>query len=270
MNKNVTVIESRNCDGVQIEILNYDKLEGPRNAGMALDLYFANQVGLKMKQVKLTLNNSTVKTEAGALYYHKGNIETKSNMGGVGGLFKKAVAGSITNESTIKPTYTGTGEIFLEPSFNYYMLMELNNESIIVDKGLFYCCTDGIDVKASMQKNLSSSLLGGEGLFQIELRGSGIVVLECGVPQTEIVECHLTKGEELKVDGNFVLARTSGIEFSVTKSDKSLLGSAMGGEGFLNTFKGEGTVWIAPTQPAYSKLRYGLGFGNSSMNNIGI
>lgn len=58
----------------------------------------------------------------------------------------------------------------------------------------------------------------------------------------------IENGEELKVDGNFAIARTSGVNFSVTKSDKSLIGSALNGEGFLNTFTGNGTVWLAPTQ----------------------
>lgn len=50
--------------------------------------------------------------------------------------------------------------------------MELNDESIIVDKGMFYCCSEDITVKG-LCKNISSTLLGGEGLFQIELTGSG-------------------------------------------------------------------------------------------------
>ena len=78
-----------------------------------------------------------------------------------------------------------------------------------------------------MQKNISSTLLGGEGLFQIELTGSGVVILECSVPKSEIVECEISKSEELKVDGNFAIARTKGVNFSVTKSDKSLFGSAI-------------------------------------------
>ena len=145
--------------------------------------------------------------------------------------------------------------------------MELNDESIIVDKGMFYCCSEDITVKGVMQKNISSTLLGGEGLFQIELTGSGVVILECSVPKSEIVECEISKGQELKVDGNFAIARTKGVNFSVTKSDKSLFGSAINGEGFLNTFSGEGKVWIAPTQAMYEKMRYGLPTNNNSMNN---
>ena len=267
LDKNMIVLQKCSHNNVDFEVLAYDKLRGAQSVNMAKSMFFAEQTGLKVKQVKITLNNSSIKTEAGALYYSKGKIESKTKSGGATGLFKKAVSGSITNESAIKPTYSGSGEILLEPSYKHYIIMELNDESIIVDKGMFYCCSEDITVKGVMQKNISSTLLGGEGLFQIELTGSGVVILECSVPKSEIVECEISKSEELKVDGNFAIARTKGVNFSVTKSDKSLFGSAINGEGFLNTFSGEGKVWIAPTQAMYEKMRYGLPTNNNSMNN---
>lgn len=270
MNKlenNITVIDKASYDDVEFEVVAYNDLQGAQSIDTAMGLFFANQAGLKMKQVRIKLNNATVKTEAGALYYYKGSIKSKANVGGVGGLFKKAVSGTITNESTIKPSYSGSGEILLEPSYKHYIMMELDNDSIIVDKGMFYCCSDDINIKGSMQKNISATLLGGEGIFQIELYGSGIVVLECNVPKDELVEIDIKQGEELKVDGNFAIARTKGVEFSVTKSDKSLFGSAINGEGLLNTFSGQGKVWIAPTQPMYERMNYGLPTQNNSMNN---
>lgn len=268
--KNITVIDKMSYNGADFEVLSYNELNGAENIQTAMGLFFINQSGLKLRQVKITLNNSSIKTEAGALYYYKGNIESKSNIGGVGGLFKKAVSGAITNESTLKPTYSGSGEVILEPSYKHYLLIKLDNQSIIVDKSLFYCCSNEIDIKGCMQKNLSSAVLGGEGIFQLELSGSGIVVLECSVPKSELIQCDLKNGEVLKVDGNFVIARTSGVSFSVTKSEKSLVNSAINGEGLLNTFTGEGTVWIAPTQPVYKKMNYdSIPLNNSSMNNIG-
>lgn len=268
LNKNVTVIDKASYGGATFEVLAYDELNGAQSISTAMGLFYINQSGLKLKQIRITLNNDSIKTEAGALYYYKGRIETKSNIGGVGGLFKKAVSGTMTNESTVKPSYSGTGEIILEPSYKHYILMELNNESIIIDKGMFYCCSDSINIKAFMQRNVSSAMLGGEGIFQLELSGSGIVVLESNVPQSEIIECEIAPGEELKVDGNFAIARTSGVTFSVTTSEKSLIGSALNGEGLLNTFRGQGTVWIAPTQPVYARMAYGaLPTSNSSMNN---
>lgn len=267
--KNTTILKSLSYEGATFEILEYNELNGGRNIGTAMSLFYLNQSGLKLKQVKIILDNASIKTEAGALYYYKGKIDSKSNIGGVGGLFKKAISGSLTNESAIKPSYSGTGEIILEPSYKHYVLLELNNDSIIVDKGMFYCCSESIEVKPAIQKNISSAMFGGEGIFQLELSGSGILVLESNVPQSEIIEYHLLPDEELKVDGNFAIARTKGVNFSVTTSDKNLIGTALNGEGLLNTFKGEGTVWVAPTAPVYTKLELGnLPRINSSMNNI--
>ena len=87
------------------------------------------------------------------------------------------------------------------------------------------------------------------------------------VPSSEIVTYQLQAGEELKVDGNFAIARTSSVNFSVTKSDKSLFGSMVNGEGFLNTFVGPGIVWLAPTAPFYRKIAFGLAGSNNSSNN---
>lgn len=269
----ITVLDKATFDNVEFEIIAINNLEGAKDPKMAMNLYFAQQAGLMIRQVRIKLNNSSIKTEAGALYYYKGNISSETKLGGVGGIFKKAVVGSITNESAMKPIYKGTGEIVLEPSFKHYLFMDLNGKSVIVDKSMFYASSGTIEISASSQKNVSSAFLGGEGLFQIKLSGKGIVVLESDVPSNEIIQYKLSPGEELKVDGNFVIARTENVLFSVTKSDKSLLGSAMNGEGFLNTFKlandsEVGIVWLAPTAPIYRKMQMGIPIVNAGSNNI--
>ncbi|MDR0880188.1 MAG: AIM24 family protein [Clostridioides sp.] len=267
LSKKTNILESLSDGENTFEIIEFERLEGATDPYMAMGLFFAKEAGLKIRQVRITLNNSSIKTEAGALYYYRGNIQSDSKVGGVGGFIKKGISGALTNESMLKPQYKGTGEIYLEPSFKHYLALELDNDSIIVDKGVFYCCSKGIEIRSSAQKNISSALFGGEGIFQIELRGSGTVILELLVPKSEIEEIEIKRGEELKVDGNFAFARTSGVDFAVTTSDKSLIGSALNGEGLLNTFTGEGTVWLAPTQPIYQSMAVGLMPSNDSMNN---
>lgn len=267
-NKKYKVIDEVSCNGATFEVLEFEELKGATDVNTAVNLFYAREVGMKLRQVKINLENSKIKTEAGALYFYKGQIESESKIGGMTGMFKKAISGSLTNESAVKPVYKGTGEIWLEPSFSHYIVIELKGESIIVDKGMFYCCSEEINVSAQMQSNLSSTVLGGEGMFQIKLSGYGVVVLESAIPTDEIVTYTLTKGEVLKIDGNFAIARSESVEFSVTKSDKSLIGSALNGEGFLGTFKGEGTVWLAPTAPVYKKMRFGVPILNKSSNNL--
>lgn len=261
------VVKSMSDGFNKFELIEFDELKGALSTDMATKLFFAKSAGLKLKMIKVSLLNSSIKTEAGALYYYLGKIESEAKMGGAVGILKKAIGGAITDESMAKPTYRGTGEVYLEPSFKHYIFVELNG-SIIVDKGMFFCCSDGIETKAIAQNNISSALLGGEGMFQIELSGKGIVILESTVPESEIVKYSIKQGETLKVDGNFVIARTKGVNFTVTKSANSLFGSAINGEGLLNTFTGEGDVWLAPTSPIYRKMLMGnLPMNNQNMNN---
>ena len=73
------------------------------------------------------------------------------------------------------------------------------------------------------------------------------------VPATEIQKIEL-KNEKLSVDGNFALLRTAGVNFKAEKSSKTWVGTAVSGEGLLQTFSGTGTVWLAPTQGVYQLL----------------
>ncbi|WP_368262742.1 AIM24 family protein [Clostridium disporicum] len=266
--KKYKIIDEVAFKGATFQILEFEELNGATDIETAVNLFYAREVGMKLRQVRINLENAKIKTEAGALYFYKGHIETETKMGGVTGVFKKAISGGLTNESAMKPLYKGTGEVWLEPSFSHYIVIELTGNSIIVDKGMFYCCSDEIEVSAQMQKNISSTVLGGEGMFQIKLSGHGIVVLESSIPSSEIITYTLEKGEVLKVDGNIAIARSETVDFSVTKSDKSLIGSALNGEGLLNTFKGEGTIWLAPTAPIYNKMKLRLPITNKNSSNL--
>lgn len=236
------------------QVLEYDELAGGMDIDTAIKLKFMNDAKIKLRQVRIILHNSGVNIESGTLSYLKGNIEMSSKVGGVIGLGKKLFASKVTGETAFKPLYEGTGELFLEPSFGHFALIELENDEIIVDNDLFYACEDTVDIGVQMQKSVSSMLFGNEGVFQTRLSGSGIVVLEIPIPETEIFKCKLNN-DILKVDGNFALLRTGNIEFTVEKSSKSLVGTSVGGEGFLNVYSGTGEVWLAPTQDVYNKLK---------------
>jgi uncharacterized protein (AIM24 family) len=252
----IVVIESASNGGLKIEVLAYNTLSGSNDPRTAQTVYFANQTGLKLKQVRLTLQQSEVIVEAGALHYMHGHIDLQNPVGGMGGIGKAMFRKMLTNETAFIPRYRGSGQIYLEPSFGDFLIYKLRNEELIADRGLFYCGEASLDVGIAMQKNVSSALLGGEGLFQTQIRGSGIVVLELPVPADEVRCVHLNN-ETLKVDGSFALMRSGNIEFSVEKSSKGIFGSLASGEGLLQTFRGTGRVWLAPTQSIYQRMSLG-------------
>lgn len=238
----------------KFQILEYNSLDGATDVETAFGLNIIKESGIKLKQVRIILDDSAIKIEPGALSYMKGNIEIKNKVGGVLGLGKKIISSKLTGETIFKPTYSGNGEIFLEPSFGHFALLELEDDEIIVDDGLFYACEEGIDVGASIQRNISSTLLGNEGLYQTRIEGCGIVVLEVPVPESEIFKCILIN-DTLKVDGNFAILRTENIDYSVEKSSKSIMGSMVNGEGFVNVYRGSGEVWLMPTKGVYKDLK---------------
>ncbi len=257
------LIDSAMNGGFKAEVMGYKTLAGSNDPATAATIFYANQTGLQLKQVRLTLKRGEAIAEAGALHFMHGQLEVQNNIGGVGGLGKAVFKKMLTNETAFMPRYKGTGQIYLEPSFGDYLIHQLNNEEIIADKGLFYCGEGSISTGVAVQKNVSSALFGGEGFFQTKVSGTGIAVFALPVPISE-VRCVQLNNETLQVDGNFALMRTGRIEFSVEKSSKGMLGSLSSGEGLLQTFRGTGKVWLAPTQSVYDRMRYGRGLSGMS------
>ena len=239
----------------RFQVLEYDKLNGATDVDTAFDLNVMNRAGIKLKQIRIILDDSKVKIESGALSYMKGDIEIVNKFNGPLGISKKFISSKLTGETMFKPNYEGCGEIFLEPSFKHYVLIELEDDIIVVDDGMFLACEDGVEVSHSGQKTISSMLFGDEGLFQTKIYGTGIVALEIPVPEEEIFKCKLNN-DVLKVDGSFAILRTGNIEFSVEKSATTIIGSATSGEGLLNVYRGTGDVWLVPTKAVYDKLIY--------------
>ena len=61
----------------------------------------------------------------------------------------------------------------------------------------------------------------------------------------ELMEITL-KDDVLKVDGNFAIAWSNSLQFTVERTSKSLIGSAASGEGLVNVYRGTGKVLLAP------------------------
>lgn len=255
MDNNVfEIIDSAEADdGAKVEVLQFANLAGSADVRTAENLYYANQSGMRLKMIRITLNNSKARIEPGAMYYMKGRLEMKASSGG--GILKGLSRKMLSGESYFVNEVHGTGEIYLEPTFGHFLLhrVEKSERGLIVDKELFFAGTSGLDISASVQKNVSSALFGGEGLFQTQIKGQGVAVLYSPVPANEISKIRLNN-EKLSIDGNFALMRTEGISFRAEKSSKSWISTSVSGEGLLQTFEGTGLVWVAPTQGVYERL----------------
>ncbi|MFQ9516337.1 MAG: AIM24 family protein [Eubacterium sp.] len=216
--------------------------------GDAVTAYFSSEMNIRRRQVLVEMENSGCIVQAGAMQWMLGNINLSTGVKGVGNFLGKVASAAVTKESAVKPEYTGTGSLMLEPTFKHILLIDLAdwNGSVVLDDGLFLACDNTITQKTVARSNVSSAVLGKEGLFNLALRGNGIAVLESNVPQAELIEIELDN-DVVKIDGNMAIAWSESLNFTVEKSGKSLLGSAVSGEGFVNVYRGTGKILMAPT-----------------------
>jgi len=218
----------------------------PSNAALA---YYCNVMNVRKRQVVCDLNRANITLQAGAMQWTVGNVNATTGIKGVGDLFGKALRGSVTGESAIKPEYTGDGLLVLEPTYKHILLLDVAdwNGSIVLDDGLFLACDSNLKHKAVARANFSSAIAGNEGLFNLSINGAGVLCLESACPKEELVEITL-QNDVLKVDGNMAIAWSGSLDFTVERSGKSLIGSAASGEGLVNVYRGTGKVLLAPVR----------------------
>ena len=213
------------------------------SAYTAVNEFFASKMNVKKRQVLLELDGkSTYIVQRGAMQWMSGNITTDSNVKGVGDFLGKMVSSAVTNESAVKPIYRGQGQMMLEPTYRHIILLDVSKWGSVV----FLACDGTLLQKTVARRNVSSAVLGGEGLFNLSLTGNGIAALESKVPYEELIEVILDN-DVMKIDGNMAIAWSGSLQFTVEKSGKSLVGSAVSGEGFVNVYRGTGKILLAPT-----------------------
>lgn len=238
------ITESKGC----YSILEYNRLSG-YSAISPADAYFRAKQGIKKKQVIAQLDaQHSVILQAGAMQMMLGNVISDANIGGFGGMMKGLFNAAAAKESAVKPKYSGDGVLVLEPTWKYILLEDLDDwgGSVVLDDGLFLSCESTIEVKTVARNNLSSAIAGGEGLFNTMLVGKGVCALESNVPRNELV-CIELQNDTVKIDGNMAVAWSGSLQFTVERSMKGLVGSAMSGEGLVNVYRGTGRILVAVT-----------------------
>ena len=115
----------------------------------------------------------------------------------------------------------------------------------MIDDGLFLAAEKSVDLAVKARTNLSSAIAAAEGLFNTVLSGDGYVCLESNIPLKELIIIEM-ENETVSIDGPMAIAWTSTLELTVERSGKSLVGSALSGEGLVNVYRGTGKILMAP------------------------
>ena len=197
---------------------------------------------------KITLAKGQICTaEAGAMIAMSGSmgVTTTTHKKDSGSLLKAAkrmIGGESLFLNHFEPL-ADMGELWLGTDLMGDMkVMSLNNESLIVQSGSFVACDHDVEVDLGWQG--FKSLLSGEGVLWLNLKGTGeVIVSSFGAIYPVKVD-----GEQI-VDSGHVVAFEESLDFTITKAGKSWFGSIFGGEGLVCKFSGYGTVWCQSHNP---------------------
>ena len=221
---------------------NFNVLEYIQDASVspmnAMNEYFMSKMNVRRRQVVIDIDkNHSAIIQAGAMQWMGGHVEATSGVKGIGDLFGKAIKGAVTKETAVKPEYVD--------------MAKWGATGMTIEDGMFLACDANVKNKVVARKNISSAVLGGEGLFNLSLQGDGVAALESNVPEEELIEVVL-ENDELKIDGNLAVCWSSNLDFTVERTTKTLVGSAVSGEGLVNVYRGTGRVLMCPVAPTSS------------------
>jgi len=188
--------------------------------------------------VKVTLSNETVRAESGALCYFYGDIEIDARVPSIG----RVVRNLLAEQSVVRPSYSGTGTLYLESSVGGFQVFEMDGNTWILEPGVYWASEEDVTLKF-FRERVMTSLLTGEGviLLRTKVSGTGKLVLKTNGP-VEVVEL---KDQRLATDGNYVLARTEGIVYRSKRSARTFIGSVLNNEYRLRVYEGTGRLLLS-------------------------
>lgn len=190
--------------------------------------------------IKITIDNETVRAEAGSLSHMRGHIQVDTPLPSVG----YAIKCQISDEPLIRPRYQGTGEVYLTSTFGGYHVFDVAETPWILENGAYWASENSVEL-GLYREAMMTSFWAGEGFidFQTKVSGRGRVVLNAKGPVEEI-----TLGNEtISVEGKLVIARTADVSYRVARPTKSLFSYWLSGEDYHRQYKGPGKVLLVTT-----------------------
>lgn len=183
----------------------------------------------------------TIAAEAGAMVSMSANIDLHSEMkGGVFGALKRAVGG----ESAFVSTFTargGPGEVTFAPGAPGDVAgIEMQNQKFMVQSSSYLAGDTSLVVDTKFGG--AKSFFGGEGLFVLEITGTGLLLVSSfGAIHRRV----LRPGEQYVVDTGHLVAWEGHMQYNLRKAAKSgYLRSMLSGEGMVAEFSGPGEILI--------------------------
>jgi uncharacterized protein (AIM24 family) len=191
-----------------------------------------------MRWVKVMLDNDAVRTERGALNHMQGAI----TMDVPWPTLQAWWVSLFSDESLLRPRYSGTGTVYLDSSLGGYHLLKINpGERWVLDTRCFWASDGEVGLSITRERMLTS-LWADEGLFWYKtvLKGKGKAVLSVQGPVQEVE----LNDDTLVTDGPFVIARTQGISMQIKRPAKNIISYWLSGQKRAYVYKGTGKVLL--------------------------
>jgi uncharacterized protein (AIM24 family) len=191
--------------------------------------------------VDMTLDNETVRAEAGALSYFNGDIKVHSRL--IPSI-PSAIKSVLALQAIYRPTYTGTGVVTLLSSLGGFHIMHLDDENWILERGTYWASEGSIDVSFH-RVDFWTAYRAREPIIYLQTRvkGRGKVAVRTRGP---IEELTLAEGQKVAVDGKSVIGWSSDVRFRVRRPTDNFFGKLTAGQGRLRVFFGPGRVLLNP------------------------
>ena len=210
--------------------------------------YFASKMNVRPRQLVVDLRKTSgIYLQSGAMQWMSGSSKLSTGIKGVADFGKKFLKSKVTNETTVKPEYSGNGYVVTEQTYKHLILLDLDDwgNNLMIDDGLFLAAEKSVELSVKRRTNLSSAFASSEGFFNTVLHGKGYICLESKSPLKELIIIELND-DTVSIDGPMAIAWTSNLELTVERSAKSFVGSAVSGEGLVNVYRGTGKILMAP------------------------
>jgi uncharacterized protein (AIM24 family) len=191
--------------------------------------------------VDMTLDNETVRAEAGALSYLNGDIKIHSKL--IPSI-PSAIKSVLALQAIYRPTYTGTGVVTLLSSLGGFHIMDLDDENWILERGTYWASEGSIDVSFH-RVDFWTAYRAREPIIYLQTRvkGRGKVAVRTRGP---IEELTLSEDQKVAVDGKSVIGWSSDVRFRVRRPTDNFFGKLTAGQGRLRVFFGPGRVLLNP------------------------
>ncbi|MEM9416516.1 MAG: AIM24 family protein [Planctomycetota bacterium] len=185
--------------------------------------------------------NGTVWTKMGSMVAYTGGIKfVREGIldQGIGNLLKKAVSG----EGARLTKAEGQGKLYLADQGKKITILNLANESIVVNGQDLLAFEPAINYEIKMAKKLAAVAAG--GLFNIHLEGTGMVAV---ASHYDPMTLRVTPGNPVFTDPQATVMWSGNLQpsFKTDVSLKTFIGRSSG-ESYQMHFEGEGWVVVQP------------------------